>query len=158
MTFWRDKCLRISYFLHVQYNNNCDAFLCKRNTNEHSSQIVKNYRRRWEFVIVVASFYQLFQRHHHLFVAIVTFSSFLHEPYNNFFVWFRVVMTMECWSLGSPCDKHTCFLLVATFFYYALLMFTIALLLNLIHLQFLDDDFLSKSLVLLNFWMILFQN
>jgi hypothetical protein len=76
----------------------------------------------------------------------------------TFFVCWRVVMTMEWWSLGSPCDKCTQFLLVATFFYYALSMFTIAFLLNLIHLQFLDDDFLSKLLVLLNFSMILFQN
>jgi hypothetical protein len=33
----------------------------------------------------VASFYQHFQSHHHLFVAIVTFSSLLHEPYDNLF-------------------------------------------------------------------------
>jgi hypothetical protein len=38
---------------------------------------------------------------------LLAFSSLLHEPYNNSFVWLGVVMTMECWSLGSPCDKHT---------------------------------------------------
>ncbi len=68
--------------------------------------------RRWEFVIVVASFYQHFESHHHLLLLL--------------------------WPSLFPfaCDKHTWFLVVVTFFYYALLMFAIAFLLKLVHLQF----------------------
>lgn len=88
-----------------QYSSNCDAHQSERNTNEHSSQAVKNgrRRRRWECESTAAagsSYRRPFQSHQHLLLRPP--SSLLHEPQQLFCLIGRCGRRRS----AGACDHH----------------------------------------------------